>query len=83
MSNRVFAYVGLSRPYRFERAIPALLALVLAFAVIPAAGWLAAIDDLRAGGPRAHYFLYLLALGFYGLAWAFSWKPRPVLQPAE
>jgi len=28
-------------------------------------------------------FLYLLALGFYGLAWAFSWKPRPVLQPAE
>jgi hypothetical protein len=28
-------------------------------------------------------FLYLLALGFYGLAWAFSWKPRPVFQPAE
>ena len=28
-------------------------------------------------------FLYLLALGFYGLAWAFSWKPSPLLQPAE
>ena len=28
-------------------------------------------------------FLYLLAMGFYGLAWAFSWKARPLLQPAE
>jgi len=28
-------------------------------------------------------FLYLIALGFYGLAFAFSWKPSPVLQPAE
>jgi spermidine synthase len=28
-------------------------------------------------------FLYLLALGFYSLAWAFSWKSTPLLQPAE
>jgi SAM-dependent methyltransferase len=28
-------------------------------------------------------FLYLLALGFYFLAFGFSWKSRPVLQPAE
>jgi SAM-dependent methyltransferase len=28
-------------------------------------------------------FLYLLALGFYGLAFAFSWKPGLALQPAE
>jgi hypothetical protein len=28
-------------------------------------------------------FLYLLALGFYVLAWAFSWKPGLALQPAE
>jgi hypothetical protein len=28
-------------------------------------------------------FLYLLALGFYALAWAFSWKPGLALQPAE
>ena len=28
-------------------------------------------------------FLYLLALGFYALAWAFSWKPMALLQPAE
>src|SRR5512143_1843088 len=62
MSNRVLAYVGLNRPYRFERAIPVLAALVLAIAIVLAAGWLAAIDELRANGPRAHYFLYLLAL---------------------
>ncbi len=62
MSNRVLTYVGLSRPYRFERAILALFACALASAVILAAGWLAAIDELRAVGPRAHYFLYLLAL---------------------
>jgi uncharacterized membrane protein len=28
-------------------------------------------------------FLYLLALGFYGIAWAFSVSPRALLQPAE
>lgn len=28
-------------------------------------------------------FLYLLAMGFYGLAWGFSWKARPLLQPAQ
>jgi hypothetical protein len=28
-------------------------------------------------------FLYLLALGFYGLAFTFSWKPGLTLQPAE
>jgi SAM-dependent methyltransferase len=28
-------------------------------------------------------FLYLLALGFYLLAWIFSWQSRPVFQPAE
>ncbi len=28
-------------------------------------------------------FLYLLAIGFYSLAWVFSWKSLPLLQPAE
>jgi len=28
-------------------------------------------------------FLYLLALGFYSLAWVFSWNPKALLQPAE
>jgi hypothetical protein len=62
MSNRMLAYVGLARPYRFERAIIAVVALVLALAVLIAAGWLVAIEDLTAFGPRAFYFLYLLAL---------------------
>ena len=62
MSNRMLAYVGLSRPYRFERAIIALVALVLVLAVLLTAGWLVAIEELTAFGPRAFYFLYLLAL---------------------
>src|SRR5471032_2631682 len=52
------AYVGLRRPYRFERVIPALLAVRLAIAVVASAVWLWAIDQL-AQGPRAIYFLYL------------------------
>jgi hypothetical protein len=62
MSNRMLAYVGLGRPYRFERAIIAVATLVGAFAVLLAAGWLVAIEDLTAFGPRASYFLYLLVL---------------------
>jgi hypothetical protein len=62
MSNRMLAYVGFSRPYRFERAIIVLVALVLAIAVVAAAGWLVAVEELTAFGPRAFYFLYLLAL---------------------
>jgi lysophospholipase L1-like esterase len=62
MSNRMLAYVGFSRPYRFERAIVVLVALVLAVAVLLAAGWLVAVEELTTFGPRAFYFLYLLAL---------------------
>jgi hypothetical protein len=58
----MLAYVGLSRPYRFERAIIAFVAFVLAIAVLLAAGWLVAVGELTAFGPRAFYFLYLLAL---------------------
>ena len=62
MSNRMLAYVGVSRPYRFERAIIAFVAFVLALAVLLAAGWLIAIEELTAFGPRAFFFLYLLTL---------------------
>ncbi|MDP2329294.1 MAG: hypothetical protein Q8M19_01180 [Reyranella sp.] len=62
MFKPILDYVGLRRPYRFERAIPALLALLLSFVVVGSAAWLAAADELTAGGPRAVYFLYLLAL---------------------
>src|ERR1700730_2266985 len=60
--RKMLAHVGLSRPYRFERAIIAFVAFVLAIAVLLAAGWLVAIEELTALGPRAFYFLYLLAL---------------------
>jgi len=62
MSNRLLAYLGLRRPYRFERTIIVFAALVLAIAVILMAGYLAATGDFTAFGPRAQYFLYLLAL---------------------
>ncbi len=62
MSNRLLAYLGLRRPYRFERTIIVFAALVLAIAVILMAGYLAATGDLTAFGPRAQYFLYLLVL---------------------
>ena len=62
MFKPILAYVGLRRPYRFERAIPALLAVLLSFVVVVSAAWLAAVDELTAGGPRAAYFFYLLAI---------------------
>src|SRR5260370_15001242 len=62
IETAVLAYIGLRRPYRFERAIVAALALVVATAVILAAGWLIAIGGLTSVGPRAYYFLYLLLL---------------------
>ena len=74
MSNPMLAYVGLSRPYRFERAIIAFVALVVVLAVLLTAGWLVAIGELTAFGPRAFYFLYLLAL--LVLAIAFLRWPR-------
>lgn len=68
MSHRLLGYVGVSRPYRFERAILAFLALVVAIAVIVAAGWLAGLGELETFGPRAYYFLYLLALSVLVIA---------------
>ena len=77
MSNRMLAYVGLSRPYRFERAIIALVAFVLGVAVIPAVGCLVAIQELTAFGPRAFYFVYLLALVLLAIALV-RWPRVPV-----
>jgi hypothetical protein len=62
MLNRVRAYIGLGRPFRIERAIIACLAIVVAIAVAATVFWLAGIDALHVGGPRADYFLYLLVL---------------------
>lgn len=62
MSNRVRAYFGLVPPYRFERAIIAVIAIVVAVALAATASWLIGRDEMHTGGPRAGYFLYLLAL---------------------
>lgn len=62
MSSRVSAYLGLGRPWRFERAIIAVIAIAMAVAVVATACWLVGLDELHAGGPRADYVLYLLVL---------------------
>jgi len=55
------AYFGSRRPYRFERLIPATVALVLLIAVAIAAIWLRLAGEL-AWGPRADYFFHLALL---------------------
>lgn len=60
----MLAHVGLLRPYRFERAVVVLLALVLAAVAGLSAIWLASIGELVSGGPRADYFFYIGALLF-------------------
>ena len=55
-------HFGLSRPYRFERAILAGLAILLALLALLAAVWMRATDELPLRGPRGEYFLYLLVL---------------------
>ena len=55
-------HFGLSRPYRFERAILAGLAILLALLALLAAVWMRATDELPLLGPRGEYFLYLLVL---------------------
>ena len=74
MLQQTLAYCGLRRPYRFERAIPVLLALLLGIVVFAVAVWFAATDELSAGGPRAFYFVYLLVLLALAIA-VVRWPP--------
>ena len=55
--SRVLAYLGLRRPYRFERAVPVVLALVLMGLVAATAAGFAIAGELRPTGPRTSYFL--------------------------
>jgi lysophospholipase L1-like esterase len=55
-------HFGLSRPYRFERAILAGLAILLAVLALVAAVWMRATGELPLSGPRGEYFLYLVVL---------------------
>lgn len=55
-------HVGLARPYRFERAITLLFALLLALLAGAALAYYRFSGELTKGTPRYEYFLYLLAL---------------------
>ncbi|MFI4999804.1 MAG: hypothetical protein ACHQK9_07985 [Reyranellales bacterium] len=74
MWTRLCIYAGLGRPYRFERAIPVMFAVLLGSGVVVAACWLAAIGELRLVGPRTTYFIYLAVL--LVLVMAFARWPR-------
>jgi hypothetical protein len=87
------AYFGWARPYRFERVIPALIALILMIALVGSAIWLRAIGQLSPG-PRAWYFLYLaivlvaavlLALAALDLFWGIGsyGSAAPLLPPLQ
>ncbi len=52
----------MTRPYRFERAIPGIAALAALLAVAAAALWLATTGGLVPDGPRALYFAWLVLL---------------------
>lgn len=58
----ILRYLGLSRPYRFERAILVGLAVLLALLAAGAALWMRASGELALRGPRGEYFVYLLIL---------------------
>ena len=75
--KRWLSHSGLGRPYNFARAVPVLLGLVLSGVVAGIAVWIAAEGELEAGGPRAGYFVYLLAILVLALALA-PW-PRVAL----
>ena len=66
--------MGLVRPYRFERTIPALLALLLLGLVAVSAVGLAMSGQLKLMTPRAAYFAYLAAVCL--AAFALIGRPR-------
>lgn len=79
MTDRVRAFFGLARPYRFERTLAA-LAVVLLGGVAAAGGvFLYATDRLAADTPRALYFCYLAAL--IGVAFLLLPLPRLAAVP--
>ena len=55
-------HFGLGHPRRLERLLLGLAGALVVGLVLAAAAWLRFAGELPWGGPRAHYFLYLLAL---------------------
>ena len=62
MRHRLLAYAGLARPYRFERTLAVLTALLLAIVAGAAAIHFWATGKLPADSPRYWYFVYMAAL---------------------
>ncbi|MPZ32435.1 MAG: hypothetical protein GEV13_15790 [Rhodospirillales bacterium] len=62
MRHRLLAYAGLARPYRFERTLAVLTALVLAIVVGAAATHFHVTGKLPPDSPRYWYFVYMAAL---------------------
>jgi hypothetical protein len=62
MKRRGLAYLGLAKPYRFQRTLAGLTALLLGGIAAAACLSLYLADQLAADSPRAFYFLYLAAL---------------------
>ena len=58
----VLDHFGLARPYRFERTLLALVALIVLIATIGLALGLWYAGELKPGTLRATYFLYLVGL---------------------
>ncbi len=62
IAGPLLRYAGLTRPYRFERALPAILAVLLASVVFASAMSLHSDDQLNFNSPRGAHFAYLLGL---------------------
>lgn len=70
--SKIAAHFGLAPPYRFERTIIAVFALLVVLMLTAGAVWLCAIDELPAHSPRLLYFGYIataLLLVFATLPW--------------
>jgi hypothetical protein len=70
LRQAVLRHVGLATPYRFERLLAALAALVLLLAVLATAAGFVVADELARYTPREAYFWYLAGLALAGVVLA-------------
>jgi hypothetical protein len=62
MKRRIAGHLGLTRPFRFERTLTVLFALILASVAGAAAVRFELAGGLTAGTPRSWYFVYMAVL---------------------
>ena len=70
MQRKVLNHLGLARPYRFARTLPAAAAVILLLLVVLAALYLSTHGHLTAWSPRAWYIAYLAASATFALVLA-------------